>query len=536
MLCRNVSGVIMTKIEVICGFLESGKTTLIQHILEQDYIEQYRRILILQCEEGMTEFRASTMKNKNVVLTQIEGPYKIRAKLFAKIRDELEPDLILVEYNGTWPIEKLLCVNLPVDYKIDKILFCSDASTFELYMKNTGILMLNQLNNVDAVFFNRCDGNFNTLKADVKNNNRQAELLFSDKSADQYLATFLKPEEIQKENHIHNRNRVGAVISLVCIYLIILAIPLYYNAFSFIKSANMIFIGILMQAVPFLLIGAFVSAFLQVFVPDETLVRIFTRHKWLGFPLALILGFFFPVCDCGIVPIASRLTQKGVPLPQAMVFMLAAPAMNPVTILSTLYAFPGQPQYALCRIGLGALVALLAGFVLSVMHTKSENVLTAFSTATCSCASVTSGIQNSGMKGKIESVFLIAGQEFFNMGRFIVIGSLACSILQQSIPVSFFGGTGAKVVLPIAIMLLAAFFMSVCSTSNAFIGRSFLNVFPTTAVMGFIVMGPMLDLTNLFMMSSSFKKKFIMRLIVILIAIAFPVFLLFSALLKGGTL
>jgi len=113
------------------------------------------------------------------------------------------------------------------------------------------------------------------------------------------------------------------------------------------------------------------------------IVRIFTQHKWFGFPLALILGFFFPVCDCGIVPIASRLTKKGVPLPHAMAFMLAAPAMNPVTILSTLYAFPGQPQYALGRIGLGALVSLLAGFVLSVMHIQSKNVLTAFSTATC---------------------------------------------------------------------------------------------------------------------------------------------------------
>lgn len=122
------------------------------------------------------------------------------------------------------------------------------------------------------------------------------------------------------------------------------------------------------------------------------------------------------------------------------------------------------------------------------------------------------------------------------MGRYIVIGSLTCSILQQSIPVSFFSGTGAKVVLPIALMLLAAFFMSVCSTSNAFIGRSFLNIFPTAAVMGFIVMGPMLDLTNLFMMSSTFKKRFIMRLTIILLAIAFPVFLLFSAMLKGGSL
>lgn len=526
----------MTKIEIICGFLEGGKTTSIQHILEQDYIERYRKIVMIQCEEGLTRFHASTMKNKNMVLTKVQELRQIRTKLFENIREDLEPDLILIEYNGTWPIEQLLSVRLPRDYAIDKIIFCAEASTFELYMKNTGSMMLNQLSNCDAVFLNRQSGNTDTQISIVKNSNPKAKLFFTDQTAAEYAASILNPEEILKANHIQNRNRLSFMISLICIYLLIIAIPLNDNAYSYIKSTNMIFIGILMQAVPFLLIGAFVSGLLQVFVTDETLIRIFTRNKWLGFPIALISGFFFPVCDCGIVPIASRLTQKGVPLPQAMIFMLAAPAMNPVTILSTLYAFPGQPQYALCRIGLGALVALTAGLVLNFMHIRSDDVLIGSSIAACSCASVTSGVQISGTKGKIESVVLIAGQEFFNMGRYIVIGSFACSILQQSVPAAFFSGAGVQILFPLALILLASFFMSVCSTSNAFIGRSFLNVFPVPAVMSFIVMGPMLDLTNLFMLSSNFKKKYILRLVILLIFIAFPVFWVFSAILKGGKL
>ena len=121
------------------------------------------------------------------------------------------------------------------------------------------------------------------------------------------------------------------------------------------------------------------------------------------------------------------------------------------------------------------------------------------------------------------------------MGRYIIVGSLLCAVLQQAVPASLFQSRGTAVV-PIFLMLLAAFFMSVCSTSNAFIGRSFLNVFPPVAVLAFIVMGPMLDLSNLFMLSASFKKKFVVRLAGTLFGTGLFVFLLLSMLLKGRAL
>ncbi|MBW7572114.1 permease [Caproiciproducens faecalis] len=523
----------MTQIEIICGFLESGKTTLIQNILEQEYMQQYRRIVIIQCEEGLTEFRAASMASKDVVLAQIEHPEKIRKGLFTKMKEELDPDLILIEYNGTWPIEQLLRVRLPSDYRIDRILFCAEASTFPMYIKNTGNMMLNQLGNADAVFLNRCSADTDTLKATVRSCNRTAKICFTDESVEHCTASILKPEEIQRAAGTLKRNRIGIARGLITLYLI--SIHFFLNAPPIVKSINMSFIGILMQAVPFLLIGALVSGLLQVFVSDETLVRMYTGHKWLGYPLAAVSGLFFPICDCGIIPITSRLTQKGVPLSKAMVFMLAAPSVNPVTIISTLYAFPGQPQYALYRVLLGSVIALLAGFILNVSHIRSEDVFLTFSAA-CSCSAVTANVQGSGKAAKFESVILIAGQEFFSMGKYIVIGAFVCSVLQQTIPVSSFRSTGSRIILPLILMLLAAFFMSVCSTSNAFIGRSFLNIFPITAVMGFIVMGPMLDLSNLLMLSSNFKKIFIVRLACTLLTIAFPVFLLFSVFSAGGKL
>ena len=525
----------MTRIEVFCGFLESGKTTRIQHILEQKYIENYEKILVLQCEGGEVELCPSTMKNKNVLCKQIGQKKKICSELFNKIKLELNPDLILIEYNGTWPIEMLLSLPVPKDYKIDQIFFCADASTFDFYIKNTGGLMANQLNNADAVLFNRVSGDTKQLKSTIRNLNHSAFISFEKETEDSFLKRLFDPEISQKNGFQQKSYQLIFSALLVCTCILLAVVFDSSQSYKVIQSMNMIFIGILMQAVPFLLIGAFVSALLQVFLPDETLVKLFTAHKWLGFPIAMILGFFLPVCDCGIVPIASRLTQKGVPLEEAMVFMLAAPAVNPITILSTLYAFPGQPQYVLYRIGFGLLISLIAGLTLRLTHQEAPLVLSGGSVTTCSCGTIGYPPPHSGKLGKIESVFIIAGQEFLGMGRYIIVGSFLCTVLQQMIPAFLFQNTGTvmTMIVPILLMLLAAFFMSVCSTSNAFIGRSFLNVFPPVAVLTFIVMGPMLDLSNLFLLGANFKKEFVVRLAGILFAIGLFVFLLLSLLLKG---
>ena len=526
----------MTKIEVICGFLEGGKTTLIQNILDQDYMRDYRCILILQCEAGFTELSSASVKNKKIYLDEIQDSSKICPALFYKIQSDLNPDLILIEYNGTWSLDKLLRVRLPGEFQIDRILFCADASTIERYMKNTAGLMIRQLNNADAVLLNRCSGETAAVEGLVRANNRTATLCFDRQSQEDCLVPIFNPAAAKFENKRRKRRSIGIAAVFACLVLVLLFTRPLSAFFPLLQSVTMVFLGILMQAIPFLLIGAIVSAFLQVYVSDESLVRFFTGHPWLGFPLAIILGFFFPICDCGIVPIASRMTQKGVPLPQAMVFMLAAPAVNPVTIISTMYAFPGQPRYALFRIGLGVLIAVLTGIVLQVSQFRAEDVLLSHAATSCSCAADGCAPRHRGRTGRVESVLLISGQEFLGMGRYIIGGSLLCAVLQQTVPASVFRNSGSTALLAILLMLSASFFLSVCSTANAFIGRSFLNLFPPAAVMAFIVMGPMLDLSNLFMLGSSFKKKYIFELVGILLAIAVPVFLFLEITAKGALL
>lgn len=103
-----------------------------------------------------------------------------------------------------------------------------------------------------------------------------------------------------------------------------------------------IFMGVFLQAVPFLLLGVLISSAIQVFIPVGVLERIFPSNPVFAMGMGIGAGFFLPVCDCASIPVFQGLLKKGVPLPAAICFMTAAPIVNPVVLLSTYYAFNGS--------------------------------------------------------------------------------------------------------------------------------------------------------------------------------------------------
>ena len=132
----------------------------------------------------------------------------------------------------------------------------------------------------------------------------------------------------------------------------------------FFSTIHTVFTGIVLQAVPFMLLGAFLSSALYVFVPDRLLIRIFPKKYGLGFVTALFAGVLFPVYECAAVPLMRSLIKKGVAMPIAVTFMLASPIVNPISIISTLYAFPQQPSVALLRLYFGLTIAFGIGLLL----------------------------------------------------------------------------------------------------------------------------------------------------------------------------
>ncbi len=279
---------------------------------------------------------------------------------------------------------------------------------------------------------------------------------------------------------------------------------------------NTVFFSIILQAFPFLLLGTIISSALHIFVSDNFIVKAFPKKWGLGLFTALFIGLLFPVCECATVPVMKRLIQKGVPVPVAVTLMLAAPIINPISIMSTLYAFPQTPIVAFYRVFFGLLTALVIGILL-FFHPE-KHILK--SEITCCHHSHDDNShackEHSSAENKPADLFLHTSEEFFSVGKFLIIGALFASLIRIVIPENMFDNSISTGFAGLPVQMFFAFAFSACSTSDAFIARSFLSRFSLGSVMGFLVYGPMMDIKNLFMLMSFFKKKFVIELSILI--------------------
>ena len=320
---------------------------------------------------------------------------------------------------------------------------------------------------------------------------------------------------------------------------------------AFFSTVHTVFTGIVLQAVPFMLLGALLSSTLYAFVPDRLLVKMFPKKYGIGFLTALFAGALFPVCECAAVPLMRSLIKKGVAMPIAVTFMLASPIVNPISIVSTLYAFPQQPSVAFYRLSFGLLIAFAIGLLLlfypeekylkedfdrepSVQPHTFGGVDTAFRLATGRSAqnsrsepqsdnfgSITAESKVQWLQVKVYALLMHTCSEFFTTGPFLILGAFITALIRAAVPQELFSITSGSAAGSLLVMMLFAFVFSACSTSDAFIARSFLNRFPSGSILGFLVYGPMMDIKNLFMLLSLFKKRFVIELTLIITAINF---------------
>ena len=188
---------------------------------------------------------------------------------------------------------------------------------------------------------------------------------------------------------------------------------------SLITTTNTIFLSILLQAFPFMLLGIVISSILHVFISGNFIVKVFPSRHGLGFLTAIFGGLVFPVCECASVPVLSGLVKKGVIMPIAVTFMLAAPILNPISIMATLYAFPESPMIAVYRIILGIVTAASIGILL-LFYPKNEYLKEDIEndnhcSCGCNCEDSCSASHGSGQRSFIENLkemFLHSGAEF----------------------------------------------------------------------------------------------------------------------------
>jgi len=116
-----------------------------------------------------------------------------------------------------------------------------------------------------------------------------------------------------------------------------------------------VFQGLVIEALPFLLIGVAIATLVRGLNPGGRWLGHLPAHPLLGPMTGAALGFALPACECGNVPVARRLLASGAPLATALGFLFAAPVLNPIVLASTWAAFPDQPWLLAAR-PLGALV------------------------------------------------------------------------------------------------------------------------------------------------------------------------------------
>ncbi|MCP1638631.1 uncharacterized membrane protein YraQ (UPF0718 family) [Streptococcus gallinaceus] len=274
-------------------------------------------------------------------------------------------------------------------------------------------------------------------------------------------------------------------------------------------QAGAIFLSIMIEALPFVLIGAIISGFIEVYISPDVVHRYLPKNKFLRILFGTFIGFFFPSCECGIVPIVHRFLEKKVPTYTAVPFLATAPVINPIVLFSTFTAFGNSIRFALFRALGSVIVAMVLGIFLGFLDTSSI---------------LKKDIEVEGTHHhhhhkswkKVGYTLVHAIDEFFDTGRYLVFGCLFASLVQVYVPTRLLTNLGHSPVSAILVMMLMAFLLSLCSEADAFIGASFLASFGLAPVMAFLVIGPMIDIKNLLMMKHYFNNRFIIEFMAII--------------------
>ena len=272
-----------------------------------------------------------------------------------------------------------------------------------------------------------------------------------------------------------------------------------------ISTFTVIFASIAVEALPFVLLGALMSALIEVFVSDRVFERVSALPLRLQVPGLALCGMAMPVCECGSVPVARRLIMRGVHPGAGVAFMLAAPILNPVVLFSTAVAYSGQDAVLMvgARAGLGLVLATASGLLIARMGAGKL------------LARPDVGHHHHGA-GRIRRVMDHLSSDFFFMGKFVVAGAALAAALQTMVPQDVFTGVLTTPLVGAALLMAFAFLLSLCSEADAFVAISFVQ-FPIGAQLAFLVFGPVLDIKLSLLYAATFGWKFVAKLALIAI-------------------
>lgn len=257
-----------------------------------------------------------------------------------------------------------------------------------------------------------------------------------------------------------------------------------------------IFLAVVVQATPFLVLGVLISGAIAAAIPPGWLARALPERAVLAVPMAGIAGVALPGCECGSVPIAGRLVAGGASPPAAMAFLLSAPAINPVVMVATAVAFPGQPKVWMARFVASLITAVTVGLLWSKLgreawHSKARR-------------RVTVG------ENKWGTFVATVQHDFLHAGGFLIIGGVTAASLQTLVPRSALESLGGAGIASVVALSALAFILAICSEADAFVAAG-LHQFSMTARLAFMVVGPAVDVKLVSLQAGTFGRAFAAR-------------------------
>jgi len=262
-------------------------------------------------------------------------------------------------------------------------------------------------------------------------------------------------------------------------------------------TAGTVFCGVFLQAVPFLVLGVLLSGVVATFVSRERLARWLPKTPVRAVLTAGVAGAALPGCECASVPLARRLFGDGSAGAAALTFMLSAPAINPVVLVATAVAFPGQPAMVLAR----CVGSLASAVVVGVLWSRWGRP--AWITRTPPQAEHSDGSR--------WTVFTEAARhDFLQAASFLVIGAAAAATLRVVVPPWVFEHVAGHLLVGVLTMAALAVVLALCSEADAFVAAS-LTMVPLVPRLVFLVVGPAVDVKLVAMQAGLFGRAFALR-------------------------
>jgi uncharacterized membrane protein YraQ (UPF0718 family) len=293
-----------------------------------------------------------------------------------------------------------------------------------------------------------------------------------------------------------------------------------------------LFLGIVWEALPFIIVGAIIAGILEEMLPQEALAKILPKHVVPAVMIGGALGLIFPMCECGIVVVMRRLLRKGLPLSCCVAYMLAGPILNAIVLASTAVAFfphkledgstLGWP-ILLGRAGLGYLVACVTGFVVHALDKRSKRGDLLTPVAMPPKPTVSLGMAGEGTSAKAEkkpwgqrlsNISTTALNDFMDITMYLIIGSVIAALVKSDVNLvnNIEKMSREQPLFAVPLMMGLAFVLCLCSEADAFLAASFTKM-SVSAKLAFLVFGPMLDIKLLLMYTRVFRLKLILVIV-----------------------